>query len=140
MGGSSDNSTPEPFDRNASTKRAGLVREQWNDYKTRFQPVENKLISDMGTGDHTTFNDAGVATAGRAADSAYTSAAAMEQRDRARIGQGLSAVQMQSQQTSNNLARAASTAQAVNTASQADIDRKNTVMSSGLGAASSAGK
>jgi hypothetical protein len=139
MGGSSP-ATPESFDRNASNKRADLVRQQWDDYKTRLQPVENKLITDMGTGNHTAFNDAGVATAQRAADTAYTSAADMENRDRARMGQGLSATQAQAQQTNNDMARSAGTATAVNTASQADIDRKNTVMSSGLGSAAAMGK
>jgi len=139
MGGSSP-ATPESFDRNASNKRADLVRQQWDDYKTRFQPVENKLISEMGQGDHTSFNGAGIATAQRAADTAYTSAADMESRDRARMGQGLNATQVQAQQTNNAMARSAGTATAVNTASQADIDRKNTVMSSGLGSAAAMGK
>jgi hypothetical protein len=139
MGGSSP-STPESFDRAASTKRASLVRQQWEDYKTRFQPVENKLINDMGTGEHTTFNEAGIATANRAADTAYSSAADMEQRDRQRLGQGLNGLQLQAQQSNNNMARSAGTATAVNQASQADIDRKNAVMSAGLGSASALGK
>ena len=139
MGGSSP-STPESFDRAASTKRASLVRQQWEDYKTRFQPVENKLINDMGTGEHTTFNEAGIATANRAADTAYSSAADMEQRDRQRLGQGLNELQLQAQQSNNNMARSVGTATAVNQASQADIDRKNAVMSAGLGSASALGK
>lgn len=139
MGGSSP-STPESFDRAASTKRASLVRQQWEDYKTRFQPVENKLINDMGTGEHTTFNEAGIATANRAADTAYSSAADMEQRDRQRLGQGLNGLQLQAQQSNNNMARSVGTATAVNQASQADIDRKNAVMSAGLGSASALGK
>lgn len=139
MGGSSP-STPESFDRAASTKRASLVRQQWEDYKTRFQPVENKLINDMGTGEHMTFNEAGIATANRAADTAYSSAADMEQRDRQRLGQGLNELQLQAQQSNNNMARSVGTATAVNQASQADIDRKNAVMSAGLGSASALGK
>ena len=140
MGGSSP-STPESFDRAASEKRAGLVREQWDDYKTRFQPVENKLISDMGgSGSHTTYNDAGIANANLAANTAYASAADMEQRDRQRLGQGLSATQVQAQSTNNAMAKSAGTATAVNQASQSDIDRKNSVMSAGLGAASALGK
>lgn len=139
MGGSSP-STPESFDRAASTKRASLVREQWDDYKTRFQPVENKLISDMGTGSHTNFNNEGIATANLAANTAYTSAADMEQRDRQRLGQGLNGQQLQAQQTNNNMAKSAGTATAVNQASQADIDRKNAVMSAGLGSAAALGK
>jgi hypothetical protein len=139
MGGSSP-STPESFDRAASTKRASLVRQQWEDYKTRFQPVENKLINEMGTGEHTTFNEAGIAMANRAADTAYSSAADMEQRDRQRLGQGLTGLQLQAQQSNNNMARSVGTATAVNQASQADIDRKNAVMSAGLGSASAIGK
>ena len=94
----------------------------------------------MGTGEHTTFNEAGIATANRAADTAYSSAADMEQRDRQRLGQGLNGLQLQAQQSNNNMARSAGTATAVNQASQADIDRKNAVMSAGLGSASALGK
>lgn len=138
MGGSS--STPEPFDREASKKRAALVREQWDDYKARFQPVENQLIKDMGSGSHTTYNDAGIAAANNAANTAYAGAAEMEQRDRERLGQGLSSVQQQAQRTNNDMAKSTGTATAVNQASQADLDRKNAVMSAGLGTAASLGK
>lgn len=140
MGGSSSQSVPESFDRSASNKRASLVREQWDDYKTRFQPVENKLINDMGTGSHTNFNAAGIETANLAANTAYSSAADMEQRDRQRLGQGLSSTQLQAQNTNNDMAKSAGTATAVNQASQADIDRKNAVMSAGLGSAAAVGK
>lgn len=137
MGGSS---TPEPFDRAASTKRANLVREQWVDYKKRFQPVENQLIKDMGTGRHTIYNEDGIKAANDAATTAYASAAEMEQRDRERMGQGLSSIQLQAQRTNNDIAKSTGTVTAVNQASQADMDRKNAVMSSGLGAAASLGK
>lgn len=140
MGGSSP-STPESFDRVASEKRAGLVREQWDDYKTRFQPVENKLINDMGgSGSHTTYNDLGVTNAKLGAKTAYAGAADMEQRDRQRLGQGLSDTQVQAQSTNKAMAASAGIATAVNQASQADIDRKNAVMSAGLGSVSALGK
>lgn len=140
MGGSSP-PTPESFDREASTKRANLVREQWDDYKARFQPVENRLISDMnGVGGHTKFNPQGIKTAKLSANSAYASAADMEMRDRSRLGQGLNAGQAQALKTENAIAKSQGMGTAINTASQADIDRKNAVMGGGLGSAAALGK
>jgi hypothetical protein len=138
MGGGG--STPEAFDRDASNKRAFLVRDQWRDYKQRFQPVENQIINDMGSGVHTRFNQEGVDTARRGVDTAYAGAQAMENRDRERMGMGLSDAQKAAQQTQVNMQKSASSANAVNTANQWDIDRRNAVVSGGLGNASTAGR
>lgn len=138
MGG--DGSTPESFDRDASTKRARLVRDQWKDYKTRFQPVEDQIIKDMGSGIHTKFNQEGIDMAKKSVDTAYAGAQSMENRDRERIGMGLSDTQKTAQQTQYDTAKSASSANAVNTANQWDIDRRNAVVSGGLGNASTLGR
>lgn len=138
MGGGS--SVPESFDRAASTKRASLVRDQWNDYKTRFQPVEQKIIDAMGTGINTTFNEAGQQEAQKAVDTAFTTAKATAGRDQARFGINLTPQQSRAQDTVMQVEKAASMANAKNTATQWDIDRRNAVMSGGLGNASVAGR
>jgi macrodomain Ter protein organizer (MatP/YcbG family) len=138
MGGGG--STPEAFDRDASTKRAFLVRDQWRDYKQRFQPVENQIINDMGSGVHTRFNQEGIDTARKAVDTAYAGAKSMESRDRERMGMGLSDAQKAVQSTQMNTQKSAASANAVNTANQWDIDRRNAVVSGGLGNASTMGR
>lgn len=138
MGGGG--STPESFDRAASTKRAGLVRQQWNDYKARFQPVEDQIINDMGNGIHTRFNQEGVDMARKSVDTAYAGAQNMENRDRSRLGMGLNDAQKTAQQTQYDTAKSAASANAVNTANQWDIDRRNAVISGGLGNASTVGR
>jgi hypothetical protein len=140
MGGGGSQDIPESFDRQASLKRASLVRDQWNDYKARFQPVEQQLISDMGTGDHTRFNDQGVERAQQGTETAFNSSANTAMRDWSRIGQKPTQDQFQAQATNFNLKKSASMADATNTANQYDIDRKNEVMSGGLGAASTVGR
>ncbi|WP_031431831.1 hypothetical protein [Methylomicrobium agile] len=138
MGGGG--STPESFDRDASNKRAFLVRDQWRDYKQRFQPIEDQIIKDMGSGIHTRFNQEGIDTARKAVDTAYAGAQSMENRDRERMGMGLSDAQKSAQSTQFDTQKSASSANAVNTANQWDIDRRNAVISGGLGNASTLGR
>lgn len=138
MGGGG--STPEAFDRDASTKRAFLVRDQWRDYKQRFQPIEDQIIKNMGSGIHTQFNQEGVDMARKSVDTAYAGAQSMENRDRERMGMGLNDAQKSAQSTQFDTQKSASSANAVNTASQWDIDRRNAVISGGLGNASTLGR
>ncbi|MGZ4968044.1 MAG: hypothetical protein ACXV8O_01395 [Methylobacter sp.] len=138
MGGSS--STPESFDRVASTKRSNLVRQQWDDYKARFQPTEDNLISQMGTGIHTTFNDAGLATAQNSVDTAFSNADASQARDLSRYGQGYNAGQLENYKTNSDIAKSTAGANAVNTASEWDIDRRNAAVSGGLSDAATVGR
>ena len=136
FGGGSASNQPTT-DQIASAKRASLVREQWADSQARFQPVQNQILSQMdGLGDHTTFNNAGIAQARTIADTAYNNAEAGQNLDRQRLGQGLNSLQTQALQTNNDIKRAQGTATAVNTASQADIDRKYATIGAGLGAVS----
>jgi hypothetical protein len=64
----------------------------------------------------------------------------MESRDRERMGMGLSDAQKAVQSTQMNTQKSAASANAVNTANQWDIDRRNAVVSGGLGNASTMGR
>ncbi len=138
MGGGG--STPESFDRAASMKRAALVREQWDDYKNRFQPIEDNIIAQMGTGIHTKFNEEGLAAAQKGVDNAFKTEGESYGRDLSRYGQDYNKGQLENFKTSQDVAKSTAGANAVNTASQWDIDRRNTVVSGGLGDAATLGK
>ena len=117
----------------ASERRAKLIRDQWNDYKKRFRPVENKLIADMGTGIHSTFNQEGLDTARKSVNTAYGGAVDMQNRDMARMGLTNNAQQQQAMDTTVDINKSQSMDNATNSARQWDIDRKNAVISGGLG-------
>lgn len=140
MSGGGGNSVPESFDRAASEKRAGLVREQWQDYQTRFQPVENQIINEMGSGKNTTLNAGNVARAQAGTDTAYSNAAGSMNRDYQRYGQGMTQNQDQALMTNFNTNLAASKANATNQATLQDADMRQQVVGGGLGSISSAVK
>lgn len=140
MGGGGKQEVPESFDRQSSMKRAALVRDQWDDYKTRFQPVEDQLINDMGSGIHTRFNAEGVQRAQQGVETAFNSAKGSAMRDYSRMGQNVTGDQRKAMETGFNLEKSASMADATNTARQWDEDRRNAVMSGGLGQAATIGK
>ena len=117
----------------ASGQRAALIRTQWDDYKKRFRPVENKLIQDMGTGIHTTFNQEGLETAQKSVNTAYGSAVDMQNRDMSRMGAANTVQQQQAMDTTVDINKSQSMDNATNSARQWDIDRKNAVISGGLG-------
>lgn len=117
----------------ASGKRATLIRAQWDDYKKRFRPVEDKLISDMGTGIHSKFNQEGLDNAQKSVNTAYVGAVDMQNRDMARIGITNNAQQQQAMDTTVDINKSQSMDNATNSARQWDIDRKNAVISGGLG-------
>ena len=128
--------TPDQYaqrDEVASGKRAALIRTQWDDYKKRFRPVEDKLISDMGTGIHSTFNQEGLDTARKSVDTAYGGGVDMQNRDMARMGITNNAQQQQAMDTTVDINKSQSMDNATNSARQWDIDRKNAVISGGLG-------
>ena len=117
----------------ASGQRAALIRTQWDDYKKRFRPVENKLIQDMGTGIHTTFNQEGLETAQKSVNTAYGGAVDMQNRDMSRMGAANTVQQQQAMDTTVDINKSQSMDNATNSARQWDIDRKNAVISGGLG-------
>ncbi|HIE82777.1 MAG TPA: hypothetical protein EYQ00_02535, partial [Dehalococcoidia bacterium] len=69
MGGD-DPEQRESFDRVAAKQRADLTREQWDDYKKRYAPWEDKLVSFI---DDPTTKQAGVDRATAAVNTTYKS-------------------------------------------------------------------
>jgi hypothetical protein len=132
----SDTKLPDQYaqrDEVASGKRAALIRAQWSDYKQRFRPVEDKLISDMGSGIHSKFNQEGLENAQKSVNTAYGGAVDMQNRDMARMGITNNAQQQQAMDATVDINKSQSMDNATNSARQWDIDRKNAVISGGLG-------
>jgi hypothetical protein len=130
MGGSSPKQY-ESFDRVAAQERADLTREQWDDYKTRFAPWEDKLIEFAG--DPNVKKEA-VKQARAGVKGQFESGLGQYQRNQSRLGQGTNLNGLESRTLA--LGRTAATAQAVNDARRYTQDRKEKIQTSGLGAAS----
>lgn len=140
MAAADASTTPDAFDRVASQKRADLVQQQWDDYKQRFQPVETQIINQMGHGTQSMFNDQGIAEAQSMVNTAYDNSVGSTARDVARYGINLTPGQKTANDMSTALSKSTSMANATNTARQWDQDRRNAVMSGGLGNASTIGR
>lgn len=131
--GSSQKSLPTS-DPIAMARQSKLIKEQWDDYKKRFQPVEDQLINDVsGTKYHTKYNQEGLDNAQGLVNTAYGAAKDMQERDQQRIGISYTPQQQQAMDSTMNIDQSRSLDNATNNARQADIDRKNTVISGGLG-------
>ena len=140
MSGGSSNNIPSATDMVASKANADLINQQWEDYKTRFVPQENKLIDQMGTGLQTKFLPKALDNAQTGVNNAFTSANGQQARDLSRYGQAQTADQATAQATNSSLAQSASLANANNTAIQNDQNLRTSVLSGGLGAAAYKGK
>jgi len=129
MGGGSPK-TYESFDREAAKERATLARGEWEDYKSRFAPWEDRLIA---------FNkDPEVKN--RAVDTARTSAAnrfnvgvGEYKRNKMRLGE--SGLLSEGEQRGLNIAQTKATVQATNDARAYTEDRREKITSGGLGTA-----
>lgn len=185
----------ETFDRAASEKSAALVRDQWQDYKTRFQPQEKQFLDDAGIGIKTTVTPSKWKYTGKAkrggahgirqwtdgkttmwaekmpggapktttttydkygghtkffaeeskqaantVNQAYVSANQQQNQDRARFGMAATKGQLAAQTNNNAINRTASMADAINTTSQHDIDRRNEMIGGGINSASQLAK
>jgi hypothetical protein len=131
MGGDSPE-VKESFDRASAEHRAKLTREQWEDYKTRYQPWEDKLIS---FADDPTVKQQGVDYAKTAVDNTYNVGLGQYTRNRMRLGESPKLDALESRQL--RLGKAKSMAQAVNDARNYADDRKEKVQTSGLSSAAS---
>jgi hypothetical protein len=140
MSGGSSNNIPSATDMVASKANADLINQQWEDYKTRFVPQENKLIDQMGTGLQTKFLPKALDNAQTGVNNAFTSANGQQARDLSRYGQTQTTDQATAQATNSSLAQSASLANANNTAIQNDQNLRTSVLSGGLGAAAYKGK
>jgi hypothetical protein len=131
MGGD-DPEQRESFDRVAAKQRADLTREQWDDYKKRYAPWEDKLVSFI---DDPTTKQAGVDRATAAVNTTYKSGLGQYNRNRMRLGESTNNTALESRELA--LGKTKSMTQAVNDARSYADDRREKVQTSGLGSASS---
>jgi hypothetical protein len=131
MGGSSPKQT-ESFDREAASQRAGVVREQWEDYKTRFQPWEKQMIA---FADNPQVEANAVSRARGGTNRQYASGLGEYSRNMSRLGQSGKLNDTEDKQLA--IGRTQSLAQATNDARRYTQDRKEKMQTQGLGAAAS---
>ena len=129
MGGSSPK-TFESFDREAAQERAALARGEWEDYKSRFAPWEDRLIA-FNT-DPEVKNRA-VANAKTSAANRFDVGIGEYKRNKMRLGE--SGLLSEGEQRGFNIARAKSTVQATNDARAYTDDRNEKITAGGLGTA-----
>tara|TARA_B110000211_G_scaffold207569_1_gene243447 strand:- start:241 stop:648 length:408 start_codon:yes stop_codon:yes gene_type:complete len=130
MGGSSPKQY-ESFDREAAEQRATLVRGEWEDYKSRFAPWEDRLIDfqkDPGV------TDRAVDSARESTNQRFDVGIGEYQRNKMRLGE--SGLLGEGESRGLDLAKAKSSVQATNDARAYSADRKEKIMSGGLGSAS----
>ena len=107
-------------DQYASKTRARIARAEWDDYKRRFQPVENQMAA------YATSTDDG-RSIGRVQQSigqGFDSAQGQYARDMSRYGLAIDQDQQNSMQRNMALNEAAATAQGVSSARQAEEERR----------------
>jgi len=107
-------------DQYASETRARIARAEWDDYKRRFQPVENQMMA------YATSTDDG-RSVGRVQQSigqGFDSAQGQYERNMSRYGLAIDPEQRQSMQRNMALNEAATTAQGVSSARQAEEERR----------------
>jgi hypothetical protein len=131
MGGGSPKQY-ESFDRQAAGERAELTKEQWDDYKTRFTPWEDKLIDFAGNDN---IEAEAIASAKTGVNTQFKTGLGQYERNQSRLGLGTELNGLESRTLA--LGKTAATAQATNDARRYTQDRKEKIQTSGLGAASS---
>jgi|SRR6185437_2194806 len=98
------------------------ANDQWNQYKTMFQPVENQMVTDAQNFDSPERQAQQAAMAGADVTSAYGGALDSNQRNMERMGVNPNSGRFQAINNETNLAQAKDTAGAMNNA------RNNTIM------------
>ena len=119
-------------DQSASANMANLSRAQWNDYKSRFAPIENTLFARLN--DPAYMSNA-VTQAGINMGSAYDSSAQQTARDFSRYGINPSGMVAQEQQRQNAVDKASAVAGARNDMRTAMRDQQMGLMTGGLSTA-----
>jgi hypothetical protein len=115
----------------ASIPYALLAREQWQDYKKRFLPIERQLISE-GTNDMQYLTEPQMAKT--AVDQAFKNQPGAVSRDLARSGVTMTPGEQAASDQSLNMAKAATSVAEANGARNNVWDRQNSIMSGGLSA------
>lgn len=121
-------STDQPVQKNesASDTMARLQRAEWDDYKARFEPYNQKLIG-LATGDED--NQQAVAMARSSAGLSFANAQRAADQDRERYGTALNADELQANTRGLSHAKAVADVGAVNQARLAASDRDMDIMS-----------
>lgn len=131
MGSSDQPEQYEPQDTYAQKKRAALIREQWDDYKTRFHPWEDKLV-DL-SGNNEILNNA-TKFAQKSVDDSFYAQKGVIQRNNERFGINPNRIGNNADKRKLGLAKTLATVNAKNQAIDYAISRKNSILTEGLGA------
>lgn len=115
----------------ASLPYALLAREQWQDYKKRFLPIERQLISE-GTNDMQYLTEPQMAKT--AVDQAFANQPGAMARGLARTGVTMTPGEQTASDQSLNMAKASTAVAEANDARNNVWDRQNSIMSGGLSA------
>ena len=101
--------------------QAALAREDWDDYKERFFPLENKLIDQYNNGER---RSNAIAESGEAVNMAFDADAGVQQRRLSRYGTNLSADQQAASDRQNQISKTATLTDTRNLTrdSYADLD------------------
>lgn len=106
-----------------------LAREQWNDYKARFLPIERKLIKE-GTSETQFLTEPNMAR--KAVNQSFDAQSGTMNRDMSRMGITMTPDQQAAADQNMNLAKASTMVGEANGARNNAWDRINGVMSGGL--------
>lgn len=114
----------------ASDTYARLIREQWDDYRTRFAPYEDQMIAlANGQEDNLLSEQRAVSAAG----AGFNSSMGTLGRDRQRLGLGVSAEEAANESRMGAGLRTAAMVGAANKARLHSQDRDNMILAGGLG-------
>lgn len=114
----------------SSWKFANIAREQYDDYKRRFRPVERQLQAIAGDSGTEVKNALGFARS--AADQQFDAAPGESARDLARMGVTMRPEEQAAMLKGNEMAKAGFLAGAENQARLAVRDRRDQIMSGGM--------
>ncbi|WP_423820820.1 hypothetical protein V5738_10815 [Salinisphaera sp. SPP-AMP-43] len=116
-------------DESAAENQADLARAQYDDYKSRFVPVENEVIDSVGN--RQTYAD-NVNRAAGAVSQGYETSAGEYQRGLSRYGVTPTDDQVANQKRQMGLSAAAATAEAANRARTSTKNRNMQILGGGL--------
>jgi|GEM_PF-2956244 hypothetical protein len=121
------------YDWEAANRYAAISRDQWNDYKKRFQPFEQELI-DLAHND----GSEEIEMAKDYTQSSMDAQKASGELSLSRMGIGMTADQAKASDRSFGIEKMAATVSAMNDAAQHADDRRNAIMTGGMASLSQA--
>lgn len=123
--------SPSSGKKSAQNTRADLARAQWNDYKRRFQPIEDMLVNNVTSGERL---DTALAKGGEAIGQQYGIADGTFKRNSSRYGAGLTPQQQGRHEKRLGLSKAATEANMRNSTRRA-VQDSNMGLMTGMGGA-----